>query len=296
MYSVDRPSFAEWDTILFPGWKEALLPVMRRNLNGLTAGRFGFVPARTQLSGKDRLLLEVISGHAVYFRSARPDFVSARVIMPRLAVSPMVGLPTAPAGSREEQAWQRKRDLIWHNERRNSAIAAIAKAFAAGDIATLWTNGILLDEHWFEQRSGLTVMLIVETGQHGHNLAALLPGWTVETNTWIVDSPGHLRYRMPPVNRAIVTAAWIEARGLAADFMIRADGTASRWNAKAGQLRDQGGEPMLIIDFADDFDRQAEADAQQRLQDYLGRGWQVTGPLAGTHHADPRVPTITTTP
>jgi hypothetical protein len=75
-------------------------------------------------------------------------------------------------------AW--KRQSIWYNAERNAAIARLAGAFAAGNLATLWEYGLFLDDQYHpDPGDRRRVAVLAESPEHAHILQRLLPGWTV---------------------------------------------------------------------------------------------------------------------
>lgn len=60
--------------------------------------------------------------------------------------------------------------------------------------------------------------------------------------------------------------------GIEADVIVVASGLASI----ARHFPPQRAEPVLVVDFADDFDKQAREATQQRREAYKKRGWKMT--------------------
>jgi 2-polyprenyl-6-methoxyphenol hydroxylase-like FAD-dependent oxidoreductase len=173
---------------------------------------------------------------------------------------------------------ERKRTLFWGNTIRNKTIAAIAQAFARGDLPALWQHGLLLHapETIFERFDNQPrTAILVESAEHGRALSQLLPDWglcTCATDA-PVDRPWH-------GDRAIVTSVWAHKHRLRANVVIRADGTASSWSHQWGPHGDRpcyhsADNPLVIVDMHDDQDEQALSDTHRRLADYRRRGWDV---------------------
>jgi hypothetical protein len=120
----------------------------------------------------------------------------------------------------------------------------------------------------------------VEGTEHGEVLTRLLPGWRLVHAR--PDADGRQRNADKgegPVTgtRLVVTAVVAASRGLGADVLVRADG--GEWSLRVEGFPPalDGGEnrDVLLVDFADDFDRQAAHDTGRRRRDYQARGWEV---------------------
>jgi hypothetical protein len=92
-----------------------------------------------------------------------------------LADAPDVDVPRRATGL------ERKRHF-WHSDRRNAAIAAIARAFANGRLDDLVPHGLFLDAEPLERTAGgqgRRVAVLVESPEHARAFGDLLPGWRV---------------------------------------------------------------------------------------------------------------------
>jgi hypothetical protein len=75
----------------------------------------------------------------------------------------------------------------------------------------------------------------------------------------------------------VVTAAYAAARGIRADVLVRATGTAwpLRVRGFPPRRRDGPGAEVLLVDFDDRFDPQAAGDATRRVEEYQRVGMMV---------------------
>jgi hypothetical protein len=182
-----------------------------------------------------------------------------------------------------------KRRAIWHNGERNDAIARIAGALADGDESRLRGYGLFVDTPSFDKGPArrLRVVLLVESPEHGRELAARLPGWRVLTDVQAVaagraaSAGPEERADVPdepdsPVGTIVTVARPRRLRRLGADIVVRADGTP--WPLDLPGLGDRprrGG--LAIVDMVDHCDPVAQDASRKRVAGYTGRGWAVVG-------------------
>jgi hypothetical protein len=190
-------------------------------------------------------------------------------------------LPAAsyPAGEPETQL-ERKRIFFWHNAQRNRLIAAAARAFSESDrraIAGLgldeaarWLAGEELGQVPILSSRAPTVAIVVENPEHARELAQLLPGWSLASQT------GSMELDTAVTDNTIVTLTLAAKSTLVTDVVIYAAGCGEEWFDKLG-LACAGitGERMLLVDMADDCDERATRDIQARQADYDRRGWAM---------------------
>src|SRR5262245_38116750 len=149
--------------------------------------------------------------------------------MPRVLMATLPSCPTSPRWG----ALERKRRLWWGDERRNRAVAAVARAVASGDSGTLLGLGLRLTPG--EREAGRrAVAVLVEAAQHARALHDELPlGWLLLTGLEEggeseegegPDGAEELVEGRPP-RRAVVSLAraW-SAGGLRTGVLVRATG------------------------------------------------------------------------
>jgi hypothetical protein len=182
-----------------------------------------------------------------------------------------------------------KRRGLWHNARRNDAIAEIATSLADRDEPRLWTYGLSPDVPVIgpgpSRRPRVTV--VVESPEHARELARRLPGWRVlagqpvrrpgrdgdgdrDGRRAVAENPG-------PPDRTIATlVGFRDLPRLEADVVLRADGTRGPIGLP-GTSRGRRAGDIALVDLCDGFDDIAERATADRVADYLARGWEVTG-------------------
>ena len=143
--SFNSPTFGNWDIVLYPGIGEAINRVnIDENLPYFDEQRlFVFVPYPAKLNARAQLRLEAACGAVIHRQATQPD---ARSVQVYFSCLPITSDHQHRSKTDKLTAYQRKRQLVWHNGSRNDIIAAIARAFSAGDIQQLWQHGLLLQE------------------------------------------------------------------------------------------------------------------------------------------------------
>jgi hypothetical protein len=245
---------------------------------------YGLLGDHLAPSRRERLLIEAYAGPVI--GRLGPPGEPPRDVRAAFASWPGKHRPDEPLGL----IWKRR--SIWHNSDRNAAIARLAEALAGGDLATLWTYGLFLDDeddpgHGEQEQ----VIVLVESLEHGRELGRLLPGWRVlgANEARLVDSNEHelagpisaSQKRYP--DHVIMTMAFANGLGsLETDVIIRADGTPWPLDLALASCRAQAIEeqPVLLLDLADNQDRIARDATRARQRDYRDRGWLVEKDLA----------------
>ena len=256
---------SEWDVIIFADAESALA---KRGLSRdpwLRGARMYVLTSSDQsFDPDDAIRLEMHFGEVVYHAVGDSDHPRAVTI--QIATPPW----SPPAG--DVDALERKRQLFWHNERRNGALAQIAHAFRARDLPTLWNHGVLLNEPEYFERFKVppTVAVLVESPEHAQHLASLV-GWPAMTSVPHRAAPASC-----PHEQVIVTSTWTYQHRVAVDVIVRGDGTGSSWLPQWGPRQHHTPEePLTIVDFADDADKLSVVDTNRRLRSYMANGWDV---------------------
>jgi hypothetical protein len=241
---------------------------------------FGFVAEGQRLGRRERLLLEAQVG-TVINRVTGPAGPLADVQV-LFAEVPLVPIEV------NANSLDRKRQAVWHNERRNEVISQIADALARRKPEALWRHGLLLDGDHLELGAGtrqLRVAILVESPEHGRELARRLTEWPLLVGQRSYEDRDD---RLP--TQSIITL--VNADGLARrhiDVLVRADGTSGPLDLPGFPPRARGrqGRPVVLVDFGDEDDAIAVAATRRRLQDYQARGWEVTAPDRWLREPDP---------
>ena len=281
--SFEHMNLAFWNIVLYPSHREAIHRISIDTIAPYLGEYrvYCFVDRNARLNTRDTLRLEAAAGGVVHHVPVRPEARPVRVFLTHAP-----GLPTSPQYGKADKptAYQRKRHRFWANDARNDALADIARAAAAGDMAALWEHGLMLGEQdWFQRHDRhLSVVIMAEVMEHARQLQQRLPSWSIACKV-----PGsieqqrqagqHADWQQARLDRCIVTSVYAEQIGINADVVIRADGTAARWNLNCGPFSDAAGMPLAIIDLLDDADEQAQQDTLRRILDYQRRGWPVAG-------------------
>jgi len=167
-------------------------------------------------------------------------------------------------------ALARKWQAIWHNDQRNDAIAELATAIVTGDAQTFSRRNENLTQQLSQLSPRPRTAILVDSPEHGRQLIKRLPDW--ELITACPDEDGCIEDASGPNHLEIITEAIAATDGIEADVMVVASGLVS----VARYFPPQRAEPVLVVDFADDFDDQAREATQQRMEDCTQRGWAVT--------------------
>ena len=272
-----------WDVTVFSDVQSAVAAGSIRTIAGPDSWLlrhsllYAFVGPNQRMDEETRLRLESVVGPVIIRSGNDPtDFTDVHVIG--------IG-PSSYPSTTDLTPLERKRENIWHNLQRNQHIAEVARAFAANDHQALRTLGI-----WWGEVEDLldrantvpSVAVLVEVLQHGRALRRLLPHWRLlgaadgSTKITNQDLPALADEK---TNRAIVTLVRAHRARVAADVVIRADGTGSTWGDDYLPNSCFNGGMMIVVDVRDDFDEQATRDTQYRWREYAERGWE-TGPMA----------------
>jgi hypothetical protein len=105
------------------------------------------------------------------------------------------------------------------------------------------------------------VAVLVESLEQGRALRKHLP-WPLFGLS--AQEQQHLPAGPLTCTKTIITTLRANRQGVAADVVIRADGTGSPWQDTWGPEATADQQPALIIDIVDDFDSQAQQDAVSR--------------------------------
>ncbi len=179
--------------------------------------------------------------------------------------------PGGPAPCRPD-ALQRKREAIWHSEKRNQLIGEFAQALADSHHDALMQMGLVdITDYHFARLQSPSVAILVESVEHARALARLLPGWSVVSACPTASGIGEPA-QSPHCIVTLQAARHYQI--LYVDAIIIATGVA----ASALPTLVPGSPfqlEVLVIDLADDYDHTAREHACDRADDYTRRGWIV---------------------
>jgi len=229
---------------------------------------YAVTPVEQRLDDEDRLRLRLACGPVIYRLDDGPFIDTEVTVVAVRARRSRKGLVRDPL--------EQKRRHLWHHPKRNQQVARIAKAFRDADLETLRDERIPV-EHLEPQLRAIgeqpRVAIIVESPEHGRELHRLLPGWRLAKGTALAvkDLP-----TFPlEAEQMIITRTRARAAGLAADVVIRADGTDEAWRDDYGPHLYFNRTAMLIIDLQDTYEPSLRNVVKDRLRDYHERGWNV---------------------
>jgi hypothetical protein len=267
-------SVQDWFFVIF--WEAELvlsLTSLSQIVHMFGSARIGFLTRdERKLNQIDRAIVESVFGPVLY-RPGDEHGESTDISVSWLPA------PSYPACQPDSQL-DRKREYLWRNAQRNNSIAAAARAIIENDRRTLARLGLDDAVQWLcGNESGLvrvsakplTVAIVVENLEHARELELLLPGWPLWSENNFADP-------VPLINgNAILTLPLAARITLLFDLVIYAAGSGEAWFDELG-LGCIGitSERMLLVDVADDFDRQAAWEAEARRADYRRRGWITT--------------------
>jgi hypothetical protein len=195
----------------------------------------------------------------------------------------MIETPACPIDSR----WaglERKRRLLWHNSNRNQLIATVAQAFVRRDRKTLQECG--LPRHEFHY--GRTVVVLVESTEHGHQLLELMPGWAMLDASPKEDGlefDSNYYAESKPPQGWVMTLVYADRSGIAADVLVRATGGRGKLRLNGfPNERNSATSSALLIDFDDQGDFEARTDTALRVEDYRQNAFQMVNKTRTTKH------------
>jgi hypothetical protein len=168
---------------------------------------------------------------------------------------------------------ERKRALYWHNRWRNAFVARVARAFADGELGVLTELGVPAAACPGAGRSHPRVAVLVESKEHGQALLQFLPGWTMHDAVGVSNSPAVAQTgttepaMMLP---AVITSVLASRTVVHADVLVRATGGYGRLHVRevTEMVDARAATARLVIDFEDEFDLGAAADARRREREY----------------------------
>ena len=206
---LQRSWWEEWDILIFADYEAALsCEVAKWNPLSRPARQiYTFLPTGRSLHDSDQFQLEVLCGPPICDLSDDEPTADVRVLF-------VDGANLTATHAEAGLAW--KRHSIWHNDDRNRRIAEIVRKVRAGDDRPLQRT---------TKATGRqpAVAILVESTEHGHALLRHLPGYRLMQGKSI-ESIATWDPRL--ADKQIGTMTYAVQWGIAADVLIRADGTA----------------------------------------------------------------------
>ncbi|HWL10914.1 MAG TPA: hypothetical protein VNQ76_21075 [Planctomicrobium sp.] len=255
-----------WDLILLP------YPLEMLGHRGLhTVGEFAvtpcrffsFIAPRLELSHRERVLLSVISGPVLHRVPQQPSPITTAWLTP-----PETRLPPTLTG----RDW--KQQVYYGNRRRNEYVTAVARSFATGDITRLKKFGFPIENQIPLTPGGKApvVVILVESPEHGRALEQHLPRWSLQFRKDKKTSVDNAVKR-----GTIVTIARADRDGINADIVIVASGSPTTLHADRFRPQSEGVKqmPLLIVDFADQYDRKSIEAVNTRKREAIKQNWTL---------------------
>ena len=168
---------------------------------------------------------------------------------------------------------ERKRSAVWHNANRNQALASLARALADRLTLEALAHGLAIDTMPLAPliQHARWLAVIVESPEHAHELASLLPDFVVVTAEegkppapWGMQSPFRTLFTL---------CAAHDHQGFVPEIVI--NGVGGRYPLDIPPMI--GTKGRLLVELADDFDERATNETSRRLQAYLMHGWRLLG-------------------
>ncbi len=271
--SLDRSDPSDWQILIFADAFEGIYEANRFARADYGHRRiYGLVDPRRRQSPRHQLLFETLAGPVIY-RDPQCRQRPATELLAAFALHASGDNPLLETA-------RDRRVRLWHNSRRNQAIADVALAISSGDEATLCEYGLSLqgDQNLYDLGPRPGIIVIADSVDHGEQLRRLLPGWhffdgrPVQT-TIRADGMSAGSWGIPP--NSIVTA-------VVASTLLCFGGRVFLW-ASAGIVpfipASIGRSTLshLLIDFWDDGNCHLAADTQRRLNAYRSIGCHVLG-------------------
>ncbi len=271
--SLDRSEPADWQILIFA---DAFEGIHKANWDARADYRhrriYALVDSRRPRSPREELLFETLAGPVIYRAPQRRQ----RPATEFLAAFATHASCSAPSSGNARD----RRFALWHDVRRNQAIADVAIGLSCGRDATLWDHEILPAGEQalsaLEPQSG--VIVIVDGIEHGEQLHRLLPGWHFLNGRPTSDRT---------VTGALSASVWGSPRNsivtaVIANSLLSFDCRILIW-ASGGCVPfiptrlGRSWQSHFLIDFWDDGDNQLAADTRQRLGVYKSIGCRLVG-------------------
>lgn len=264
--SLNSCDGSDWDLILIPDATSVTNQQATRVMGGISLDNtriYAFVGLRRSTNKRNAMRLEAIAGPVIH--KQLPDKVGVRV----LAVpTPECRRTDNPKGLAFKKA------AYWENERRNEFVAAVAMAFQQGSVKRLKRYGVPVRRGVPQIRGGQEprVVVLVESTVHADQIAKWLPGWEVQTQEAAAET-------YEGCADIITTEVAAAKHGLPGDVVIVASGEATGLNPPnfPPEMWNDDELDVLVVDFTDDFDPEAEDRFARRRRDYRHYGWEEIG-------------------
>lgn len=260
MHQLPRGTKGECEVLVLPYAETLSEEAVRIALSGHYRRIVAFTRSAEIRDEGVRRRLEVITAGVWPARESRPP---ASVVL-------LSSHGTRPAGPSTDPL-DEKRQLYWKNVRRNRRIAAVATRLVTGSKrsvrAVLGTAGEpSVSDVTAAAKRGVAVL--VETPEHAHALAELLPGWAAWAASDEAVTPAKAGCGV------IATELGASETVVPVGVVIRATGTKwplPRLHWPNGQDVSSG----VLIDFADTYHPQAARHAVQRFREYTAAGMTI---------------------
>ena len=265
--SYDTSDASDWDVLIFDDAVEALGRKTHENRGNYSDHRvYAFAAPERERNSKQQLQFEVLFGPTIYrLASGRQEFSSPKEVWFARYSAALERFPTDTLP---------RRRAVWSSHTRNQAIADVARGLTRPDYEMLWNHGLFLSSapscfpSW---PRACSVVIIVESAEHGKILKRLLPEWKLihKQNKKSVDL--RKSWGMIP-HQSIVTTVVAADHCSCCDVAVLACGGSSPQIparlARTNSVR-------VIIDFADEINDELADNTRQRIRAYREHGWTV---------------------
>ncbi|MBX3452638.1 MAG: hypothetical protein KF777_24080, partial [Planctomycetaceae bacterium] len=270
--SLNRSNPADWKILVFADAHEGIQATNNDALGDYCHHcLYAFDNPRKRRSPEEQLRMEILAG-AVIYRDRQ---------LPRQHTTEFVAafMSHASSGGQPSTSTRDRRTALRGDDRRNHAIAKVARAFAQGTEAPLWDHKLVLDEKVIASLGPQPgVVIVVDSVQHGEQLRRHLPDWQlfhgqprgdqtaaqgIAISTWGV-----------PRNSIVTAIVANKLVGLDARIVIWASGGSAPF---IPIILKRSRQTQLLIDVWDDGNPLLAADTRQRLEIYRSLGCRVLG-------------------
>lgn len=237
-----------------------------------------FLPLQQKVSPREQDLIRAFFG----FQEVEIPRHGCRRLPVDVVSCPIAGGPDVRAG--DGDLVQLCRTGIWQHPVRNRRIAALARSLADADRAALRQRFPKVATA-VDGDDSLSVVILVNTVEHGLALARLLPDWRIVAGpeVWtqgLSQEDREVFTRPLQPGRSIVTATALPTFDLTQiDVMIRADGGIDLPPIPAGNLvlDNTSDHWLLLVDFEDRHHPALRRRSRMRHRAYREAGWYAPG-------------------
>lgn len=270
--SLDRSDPADWQILVFA---DACEGIQKTNVDARGAYLHRCVYAlddpQKRRSPEEQLRIEILAGAVIYRDRQLPQQHTTEFVAAFLS--------HASSGGQALPNLRDRRTALWHDDRRNHAIAKVGQSLAQGEETPLWDHELVLDENVIASLGPQPgVVIVVDSVQHGEQLRRHLPDWQLFHGQPRGDqtSPQGIAISTWGVPRNSIVTAIVANKlvGLDARIVIWASGGSAPF---IPTILKRSRQTQLLIDVWDDGNPLLAADTRQRLEIYRSLGCRILG-------------------